>query len=100
MRDATAELEELGVEVYGISTDDVVSQAKFVEQQELEFLLLSDPDAGVTAKYGVLMRGRPYASRVTFVIDDKGVIRHVDQMVSVGTHGADLVEVVKGLKGS
>ena len=76
----------------------MVSQARFVEQQELEFLLLSDPDAGVAAKYGVQMAGRPYASRVTFVIDDKGVIRHVDQMVSVGTHGTDLAEVVRSLK--
>lgn len=77
----------------------MVSQAKFVEQQELEFLLLSDPDAGVAAKYGVLMSGRPFASRVTFVIDEKGVIRHIDQMVSVGTHGTDLVKIVDGLQG-
>lgn len=86
------------MEVFGVSVDDVTSQAKFVEQQELNFPLLSDPDGSVCAKYGVLPAGRPFAARVTFVIDDHGVIRHVDESVSVGTHGADIVEVVRELK--
>jgi peroxiredoxin len=46
-----------------------------------------------------MMKDKPYTNRVTFVIDDKGVLRHVDTAVKVDSHGKDVVEVVKKLKG-
>jgi len=81
-----------------VSLDDVADLAAFAKAQELDFRLLSDPDGSAAAKYGVLMEGRPFASRVTFVIDPKGILRHVDTGVSVATHGADLVAVLRRLK--
>ena len=39
-----------------------------------------------------------YAKRVSFVLDDKGVLRHVEKGVKVGTHGKDLVSVIKKLR--
>jgi peroxiredoxin Q/BCP len=92
------ELGELDANVYGVSVDDVSSQAKFVEKEELNFPLLSDPDAGVAKKFGVLSERMPMANRVTFVIDPKGVIRHVETKVQVKTHGRDLVSVLKKLQ--
>ncbi|MAG55278.1 MAG: dienelactone hydrolase [Planctomycetes bacterium] len=44
------------------------------------------------------MKGRPYARRVTFIVDPKGVIRHVARKVNVRTHGADLTQIIQGLK--
>jgi len=87
------------VQVFGISLDDVASQAAFAKKQELEYPLLSDTDGSVAAKYGVLMKGRPYARRVTFVIDSKGVIRAIDTKVDVQQHGKDLVELINKLRG-
>ncbi|MFT4538767.1 MAG: peroxiredoxin Q/BCP [Planctomycetota bacterium] len=80
--------------VYGISTDDVASQKAFHKAQKLNFSLLSDPNAGAAKAYDVLMDGRPYAKRVTFVIDGEGVLRTIDQAVQVGSHGKDLIELV------
>jgi peroxiredoxin Q/BCP len=100
MRDALKDLEALEARVYAISTDDVVSCAQFVKEQSLNFPLLSDPDGSVVAKYGTAMENRPYALRHTFVIDPKGVLRHVDKAVNVTSHGADLVAVLKKLKGA
>lgn len=85
--------------MYGVSFDDVATQAAFAADQKLGFRLLSDPDGGVAAKYGVAMPGRPFARRVTFVIDPAGVIRHVDDKVDVARHGALLVERIRALKG-
>jgi peroxiredoxin Q/BCP len=61
--------------------------------------LLSDPDGSVARKYGVLAEGRPMARRVTFVIDEKGILRHVDEKVDVASHGKDLVELIRKLGG-
>jgi peroxiredoxin Q/BCP len=98
LRDAAAELGELGCDVYGVSRDTVADLAKFAKDQSLEFRLLSDPDGSVTAKFEVDMEGRPMARRVTFVVDGKGVIRARDEGVKVDAHGRDLVALVKRLQ--
>lgn len=97
LRDALADLTAAGVKVYGISLDDVVSQKQFHTQQSLTYPLLSDPDGSVARRFQVLPEGKAYASRVTFVVDPAGVLRHLDRGVQVATHGADLVAVVKKL---
>ena len=71
--------------------------AKFHEAQELNFPLLSDPDGSAAGKFGVL-GDRGYARRVTFVIDGKGVLLHVDEAVQVASHGEDLVAVLEELR--
>jgi peroxiredoxin Q/BCP len=52
-------------------------------------VLLSDASQKTARAYGVLMPNG-MASRVTFIIDRDGVIRHVDNKVNVRTHGKDL----------
>ena len=89
----------LGVLVYGISLDDVAALAAFAKAQRLDYPLLSDPDGSVAQKYGVLMANRPFAKRVTFVFDEKGVLRHVADKVSVNSHGADLAALIEKLRG-
>lgn len=88
----------MGVKVFASSLDGVGDLALFAGDQELNFRLLSDPDGSVAAKYGVLADGARFASRVTFVIDDQGILRAVDDGVKVETHGTDLVELVESLK--
>jgi peroxiredoxin Q/BCP len=98
LRDAMKDLEGLEAKVYAISVDDVASCAQFVKQQSLNFQLLSDPDRSVVAKYGAAMAGAQFAARYTYVIDPKGVLRHVDKSVVVTSHGADLVLLLQKLK--
>jgi peroxiredoxin Q/BCP len=88
----------LGVRVFGVSLDDVATIAKFKKEQKLDFPLLSDPDGSAAAKYGVLPDEARYASRVTFVLDEKGILRLVDEQVSVATHGPDLVAKIRKAK--
>lgn len=98
LRDAATELGGLGVDIYGLSRDGVEDLAAFAKAQSLPFRLLSDPDGSVTAKFEVDMDGRPFAKRVTFVVDPKGVIRARDEAVKVDAHGKDLVELVTKLQ--
>lgn len=57
---------EAGVDVYGISTDDVDSHRAFAAENDLGFDLLADPDAKVAGAFDVpVSNGR--AERTTFV---------------------------------
>jgi peroxiredoxin Q/BCP len=89
----------VGAKVFGMSLDDVASQARFVKEQGLNFPLLSDPDGSAAGRLGVLMKDRPYANRITVVVDEKGVVRLVETKVSVQTHGKDLAEAIRKMKG-
>lgn len=83
--------------VYAISLDDVEDLASFAEKQELNFQLLSDPDGSAASKFGVLTR-RGYASRTTFILDEKGVLREIIGKVDVKAHGANLVKRIQKLQ--
>ena len=60
--------------------------------------MLSDPDGSVATKYGVLDPSGKYAQRVTFVLDDQGVLRKVIDDVNVKTHGEDLAVLLEELR--
>ena len=85
--------------VYGISFDSVAAQADFAKKQKLDYQLLSDPDASAGLKYGVVGR-RGYPSRVTFILDERGILRHIDRRVNFATHGDDLVTKIRELQAS
>ncbi len=65
--------EEAGIDVYGVSTDDVDSHAEFAAEQGLSFDLLADPDGELVEAFGVETR-RGAAVRTTFVLADGKVV--------------------------
>ncbi|GAA4751097.1 thioredoxin-dependent thiol peroxidase [Gordonia alkaliphila] len=79
-RDNLAELNESGVAVVGISPDKPAKLAKFVERDELNFPLLSDPEKEVLTAYGAFGEKKLYGKvvtgviRSTFLIDEEGRI--------------------------
>jgi peroxiredoxin Q/BCP len=80
VRDNMATLESLGIAVLGISPDPPVRQKKFDEKYGLGFPLLSDPDHGVSEKYGVWGEESMYGKKLwgilrsSFLVDEKGLI--------------------------
>ncbi len=65
--------------------DSPAANAAFAKQIGVKFPLLSDPDGLIERRYGVLIqkqniKGVQYAlaRRTTFVIDRRGIIRHVE----------------------
>ncbi|MCA8971215.1 MAG: redoxin domain-containing protein [Planctomycetes bacterium] len=100
MRDSEPDFTKAKVDVYGLSFDDVATQAKFHAKEKLSFRLLSDPDGSVVAKYDAAMQGRPFAKRVTILIDAKGIVRAIDNQVDVRNHGTDVLEKIRELRAS
>lgn len=96
MRDGIGELQELGVQVLGVSTDSVKSHESFRDKYNLNFPLLSDKDKNIIKSYGV-ESDHGSAKRVTFLIDKSGVIRHIWQKVDTTRHSDEVKEKVREL---
>jgi peroxiredoxin Q/BCP len=100
-RDRHDEFVKRDTVILGVSRDSVVSHQKFVEKQELPFLLLSDPDGKVCELYGVLkeknMFGKKYIGieRSTFVIDREGKIAKAYRKVKAVGHVDEVLKFVK-----
>jgi peroxiredoxin Q/BCP len=76
-RDGHEQFEMLEAEVIGISSDSVKSHERFVEEHGLPFVLLSDEGGEVRKLYGVPNTLGLFPGRVTYVIDEEGVVRHI-----------------------
>lgn len=100
LRDVATELEALNANVYAISLDEVQALAKFAKKQSLGYRLLSDPDGSAARKYGALGKRGRWASRMTFIVDDQGILRYAFEKVGVRSHGADVVAQITALKKS
>jgi thioredoxin-dependent peroxiredoxin len=101
-RDNYSAFKKKGVVLVGVSTDSVASHDKFAGKYELPFILVSDEEKELVAKYGVWkeksMYGRKYmgTERTTFVIDENGVITHVFRKVKVDGHTEEVLKAVTG----
>ncbi len=97
LRDNYPALQKAGYVVLGVSSDDAKSHTKFIEKEKLPFTLLADTDKKVHALYGTWveksMYGRKYmgTARVTYVIDEQGVIQEVIEKVDTKNHAAQIL---------
>ena len=100
-RDEYEDFRELGAEVVGVSSDSEESHQQFSQQHRLPFPLLADVGGKVAKLYEVpraLLGLVP--GRVTFVIDQQGVIQYVFNSLSKATdHVANTKKVLTELAG-
>jgi len=98
LRDNYKAMQKSGFEILGVSTDSEKSHKKFIEKEKLPFRLLSDSNRVVHDSYGTWveksMYGRKYmgTARVTFLIDEKGVIEDIIQKVETKNHAAQILK--------
>ena len=76
-RDSYEELANLGAEVLGVSGQSVQSHNSFATHHGLPFILLSDEGNAVRELYGVPSTMGILPGRVTYIIDKKGIVRHI-----------------------
>lgn len=72
-----AQFAEAQTELLGISCDNLERHEKFSGKYSLKQILLADEGGNVGRSYGAVQEGKANASRVLFIIDKTGVIRHV-----------------------
>ena len=99
-RDSLEQLNDLNLDVVGISPDKPEALAKFRADHELNFPLLSDPDKSVMTAYGAFGEKKNYGKvvqgviRSTFLVEPDGTIGQTHYNVKATGHVA---RVLKGL---
>ena len=97
-RDAYDAYRERGVEILGVSPDDVASHEKFKQKYELPFTLLADPGHKTAEAYGVWgersLAGKKYMgiNRSTFVIDEDGKVARAMLGIKPAGHASQVLE--------
>jgi thioredoxin-dependent peroxiredoxin len=91
--------------VMGVSRDDCLVHEEFCDKHGISVRLLSDMDSEVSRKYEVLkeqaVNGNVYSGvqRCTFIIDKKGVMRHILPDMNPRGHVAEVLKIVRQIHG-
>jgi peroxiredoxin Q/BCP len=99
-RDLADRFQELDTVILGVSLDATDSHTAFALKHQLPFPLLSDTDASVSKAYDVYHEKMLYGKsqwgieRTTFVIDRRGILRHIWRRVKVDRHGQEVLDLV------
>ena len=97
-RDSFEGFRRFDAEVIGISSDSVESHKRFAAKHNLPFTLLSDEGGKVRRLYGVPNTFSLFPGRVTYVIDEEGVVRHVfSSQIEAARHVEEALEALKSI---
>ena len=97
LRDNYALLQAQGYELLGVSADSAKRQSNFKNKYEFPFPLLADEDKTVINAFGVWglkkFMGREYDGihRMTFIINEEGVVEKVIEKVKTKDHAAQIL---------
>ena len=83
LRDGYEALQAKGYEIIGVSKDSAKSHQGFIQKQNLPFRWMADTETTLQQTFGVWaekkLYGRTYMGtlRMTFIIDEQGVVTHI-----------------------
>jgi peroxiredoxin len=89
MRDSLAQYENLDAQILAISVDSPYTLAKWKEEQQFNFPLLSDFNKTVSKKYDTIYKEfalglKGVSKRSAFVVDKEGKLRFVEVLENAG----------------
>ena len=91
-------LQNKGYEILGVSADSAKHQKNFANKYDFPYPLLVDTDKKLIHAFGVWgpkkFRGKEYDGihRMTFIINEKGIIQRVIDKVKTKDHAAQILE--------
>lgn len=100
LQDNYEEFKQLGVEIYGVSTDTHFTHKAWHDSSEtigkLTYPMLADPTHVVSRNFDVLIEEEGIADRGTFVVDPDGKIQIVE--LNAGNIGRNAEELLRKVK--
>jgi len=105
-RDALPDFSAADAAIVGVSRDSVKSHANFIENQSLNFPLISDPDELLCKAFDVMQLKMNYGKeslgveRSTFIINPEGDIAYAWRKVKVPGHVEEVLNTLKELQSS
>jgi len=98
------EFQELDTAIVGISPDGAASHQKFIDQLDIPFTLLCDPDKKVMEKYGAFGEKKMYGKITQGVIrstvwvgPDGKVKKHWRKVAKAADHPAKVLEALRSV---
>ena len=102
-RDAKGRFTRQNTIILGVSRDSIKSHENFSTKQNFNFDLLSDEDETLCTQFDVIKMKNMYGKQVrgiersTFLIDEKGILRHEWRKVKVKDHVEEVLATTKEL---
>lgn len=102
-RDLTAEFENLGAKIYGVSRDSMKSHDKFTTNESIPFPLISDPEETLCRLFDVIKQKNMYGKivqgieRSTFLFNEQGELIQSWRKVKAAGHAEFLLNYLKEL---
>jgi peroxiredoxin (alkyl hydroperoxide reductase subunit C) len=100
LADNYAAFKELGVEIYGVSTDTHVTHKAWHDTSEtigkIEYPLVGDPTGQISRNFGVMIEESGLADRGTFVIDPDGKVQIVE--INAGGVGRNATQLLRQVR--
>jgi len=97
-RDQYEVFKTTSAEVIGVSGDSPESHQKFAAKYQLPFTLLSDKGDQVRKLYGATAAFGLFPGRVTYVIDQQGVVRYIfNSMFNFNGHVEEALKTLQQL---
>ena len=94
------ELNDLGVEVYGVSTDSHFVHKAWHDASDtigkIKYTMIGDPTGAITRNFDCMREDMGLADRATFLVDPEGVIQAMEITAEgIGRDADDLLRKVK-----
>ena len=95
------EFQEKNIQILGCSADSFKKQKRFCEKQEFQYPLLCDENHDILKAYGVWGKkkfmGKEYLGifRMTFIINENGIIEKVYEKVKTMSHAKDILKDIR-----
>lgn len=92
-----------GIQVVGVSVDDVKSHSKFATKYDLPFPLIADTEKTIVESFGLWgekkFMGRNYmgTTRTTYLIDESGTIRKIIDKPDTKNHTEEVFKAWESL---
>jgi len=100
LADNYAEFQNLGVEIYSVSTDTHFAHKAWHDTSEavgkIKYVMVGDPTGQISRNFDVMIEAAGLADRGTFVIDPDGKIQIVE--INAGGIGRDASELLRKVK--
>jgi thioredoxin-dependent peroxiredoxin len=95
LRDKFADLQKAGVEVLGVSFDQPQDNARFVQQEQFPFRLLSDTNRTLATAVGAAdSPQQPMARRISYLVGPDAKVLRVYGAVTPATHASEVLRDV------
>ena len=100
-RDEFKSFVDKNIQIIGCSADSIKKQKKFCDKQSFQFPLISDENHEMLKAYGVWGKkkfmGREYMgiSRITYIINEVGVVEKVYDKVKTISHAKDILNDIE-----